>query len=349
MITMRDIRKKRSVTAGIAICMLVTLVVLGTSATATAKNATVTIDDLTIAPGENATLPIIVSNVTDLGGCDINIEYDASVVHIVNITPGDMTLLRYTINNGTGWMHANTIDVTGLDNDVVVAYINLTAVGNNGDTSQLDITIDQLFNVNYDPINYTVTNGTLTIEKLLDIEPPMITAADASRDTILADNGRARSPGTNVSTINVMVNDDESGVSGVTIDLSPVGGSPVQPMEHISGTDIWKVSTGATMGINQTHQLTINATDGAGNSNNTAAITLTVLRRGDVYRDNRVDMQDAMRISGYITGAEPDPNSLDLLVGDVVGTSGNPAGDGMMNLLDVLYIARYAAGMEDAP
>ncbi|RZN36777.1 MAG: hypothetical protein EF813_06360 [Methanosarcinales archaeon] len=347
---MRDIQKKRSVAAGIALCMLVMLVVFGTSATATAKNATVTIDDLTIAPGENATLPIMVSNVTDLGGCDIRIRYDASVVHVVNITPGDMTLLRYTINNGTGCMHANTIDVTGPDNDVVAAYINLTAVGSNGDTSPLDIIVDQLVDVNYDSINYTVTNGTLTVEKLLDMEPPMIAVTGASRDTILNDNDRARSQGTNVTLINVMVNDDDSGVSGVTIDLSPVGGSPVQLMEHVSGTDIWKVSTSATMGVNQTHQLTINATDGAGNSNTTAAITLTVLRRGDVCRDNRIDMQDAMRISGYITGAEPDPGSQDiLLVGDVVGTSGSPAGDGMMNLLDVLYIARYAAGMEDAP
>jgi hypothetical protein len=105
---------------------------------ASAQTATITIDDLIVEPGENVTMPIIVSNVTDLGGCDINITYNVSVVHMVNVTEGDMTLLRYLIDNGTGWVRMNTINVTGLTEDVVVAYLSLTAVGRDGDTSPLE-------------------------------------------------------------------------------------------------------------------------------------------------------------------------------------------------------------------
>jgi hypothetical protein len=203
--------------------------------------------------------------------------------------------------------------------------------------------------VNFDLINHTVINGTFTIEKPPDTTPPMVTDAFASRDTILNDNGRARAAGTDVTVINVTVTDDDSGISGVTIDLSPIGGSAVQPMGQITGTDIWTVATNATSGINQTHQLTINATDNTGNCNDTVKITLTVLRRGDVFRDNVVDIEDVMCISGYITGTEPDLPSALMLVGDVVGASGNPVGDGKVDLRDALYIARYAAGLEDAP
>jgi hypothetical protein len=314
---------------------------------ASAQTATITIDDLIVEPGENVTMPVIVRNVTGLGGCDINLTYNASVVHIVNVTEGDMTLLRYLIDNGTGWVRMNMINVTGLAEDVVVAYLNLTAVGSNGDISPLNIVIDKLFDMSYDSINYTVTNGTFTIEDLPDTEPPLVMEASASRDTILNDNGRARAPGTNVTVLNVTVTDGDSGVANVTINLSSVGGSPVQPMERITGTNIWSVATNAVSGINQTHQLTINATDHAGNYNDSVSVELTVLRRGDMYRDNIIDMNDVMCISGCITGIDPDPP--DPLVGDVVGALGVPEGDGIVDLMDALYLARSEAGLESEP
>jgi len=339
---MKIIERILFVAAGLALCMLV-------CAPAASAVATVSVGDFAAEPGENITIPIMISNVTDLGGCDINIMYESSVVHVTNVTPGEMTLLRYTINNGTGWMHANTINITGLDADVIIAYVNLTAVGSEGDSSPLGIVVDQLFDVNFDQINHTVRNGTFTIEKRLDITPPVVADVFVSRDTILSDNGRARTPRTNVSMLRVTVTDDDSGVSSVSIDLSPIGGDAVQPMEQITGSDIWTVTTNAISGINRTHQLTINATDNTGNCNDTVEIELTVLRRGDVCRDNVVDMTDAMRISGYVTGAEPDPPQSILLLGDVVGASGDPVGDGVVDLMDALYIARYASGLEDAP
>jgi hypothetical protein len=213
--------------------------------------------------------------------------------------------------------------------------------------SPLNIAVDKLFDMSYDSINYTVTNGTLTIEDPPDAEPPLVMEASASRDTILNDNGRARAPGTNVTVLNVTVNDGESGVSDVSIDLSPIGGSQVQPMEQITGTDIWSVTTNAVSGINWTHQLTINATDHAGNYNDSVSVELTVLRRGDVCRDNIIDMNDVMRISGCITGIDPDPPNR--LVGDVVGALGVPEGDGIVDLMDALYIARSEAGLESEP
>ena len=322
-----------------------------TTATVIPTSTTVSIEDVTVSPGESVVVPIMVNSVTNLGGCMINMTYNASVVHVTDVTPGDMDLLACNINNGSGWMYANAINYSefGLSGNVVFAYVNLTAVGGDGDTSPLNITVEHLFDVGYDNITHTVINGTFTTGAE-DSEPPLVTDASASRNTILNDNGRPRAPGTNVTVLNVTVTDSGSDVANVTINLSSIGGSPVQPMEQIPETNIWTVTMNATAGINLTHQLTINATDNDGNYNNTVAIQLTVLRRGDVCRDDTIDHKDVMYIARYLAGLEPEStNPPDVLVGDVVGVAGEPEGDGVVNLMDALYMARYGAGFEIEP
>jgi hypothetical protein len=324
-----------------------------TTAEYVTPSTTVSIEDVTVAAGGFAIVPIMVNNVVNLGGCIIDMVYNASVVHVTNVTPGDMDLLVSTFDNGTGWMYANAINASefGMSGDVVFAYVNFTAVGVDGDASPLNITVGDgnLFDVNFSAIDHTVINGTFTIGAE-DGEPPLVTNASASRDTILNDNGRARAPGTNVTVLNVTVTDSGSGVANVTINLSSIGGSPVQPMEQIPETNIWTVTMNATAGINLTHQLTINATDNDGNYNDTVAIQLTVLRRGDVCRDDTIDHKDVMYIARYLAGLEPESsNPPTVLVGDVVGIAGDPEGDGVVNLMDALYIARYGAGLEIKP
>jgi hypothetical protein len=267
---------------------------------------------------------------------------------VTDVIPEDMDLLAYKINNGSGWMYANAISTSELSGDVVFAYINLTAVGSMGDSSLLDITVNQLFDRTSAPISHTVIDGMFIIEA--DTEPPLVIDASASRDTILNDNGRPRALGTNITVLNVTVIDEESDVSSVTIDLSPIGRSPVQPMERIAGTDIWTVTTNATDGINFTHQLTINATDNEGNYNNSTSIMLTILRRGDVCRDDVTDRKDVVYIARYLAGLEPEcSNPPSVLVGDVVGIYGDPEGDGVVDMMDAFHIAMYAAGLENEP
>ena len=319
-----------------------------TTTTEVPPSTTVSIKDATVAPDESIIVPIMINNVTNPGGCAINITYNSSVVHVTDVIPEDMDLLAYKINNGSGWMYANAISASGLSGDVVFAYINLTAMGSMGDSSLLDITVNQLSDITYTPITHTVIDGIFTIGA--DTKPPLVIDVSASRDTILNDNGRPRAPGTNITVLNVTVIDEESDVSSVTIDLLPIGGSLVQPMGRIAGTDIWTVTTNATDGINFTHQLTINATDNEGNYNNSTSITLTILRRGDVCRDDVTDRKDVGYIARYLAGLEPEcSNPPSVLVGDVVGIFGDPEGDGVVDLMDALYIARYGDGLENEP
>ncbi len=308
---------------------------------------TVAVADVIAKTGESVTVPIMINDSVNLSGCAIDFEYDSSVVHVTDVTSGDMQLLACNVDNGTGWMYANAADPAGLNGDVVFAYVELTAVGGMGDESLLDITVDQLLDTSYTPINYTVTDGLFTI--ITEVVPPVVTNVSASRDVILNDNGRTRAPGTDVTTITATVTDADSGVAGVTIDLSSIGGSEVQSMERIGATDIWTVDATATDGVNETNLLVITATDNVNNSNS-ASVELTVLRRGDVCRDNVVDSKDVLYIARYLASLEPEvSNPPTILVGDVVGVGGVPEGDGVVDLMDALYIMRCEAELEDQP
>ncbi len=186
-----------------------------------------------------------------------------------------------------------------------------------------------------------------------DTAPPLVTNPSATPSVILSDTGRPRAAGTNCSQLNVTVT-DEAGVANVTIDLSAIGGSAAQPLQRISGTatnGVWSVTTSATIGVNATHALRVNATDLYGKSNDSVSITLEVLRRGDVVRDDVVDLKDALYIARFTVGLEPEAsNPPSAFVADVVGNAGDPAGDGRVDMKDVLYIARWVTDLEpEAP
>jgi hypothetical protein len=182
-----------------------------------------------------------------------------------------------------------------------------------------------------------------------DTAPPTVLNPTVNPAVILNDNGRPRAAGSNVSRINVTVLDD-GGVANVAINLSALGGSAAQPMALIAGTNmngVWSVATTATTGINATSSLVVRARDFYDRTNTTVSVPLEVRRRGDVVRDNVVDMKDVLYIARYTVGLEPEvSNPPTALVADVVGNAGDPRGDGKVDMKDVLYLAKWLVGQE---
>nr|MBC2748361.1 hypothetical protein [ANME-2 cluster archaeon] len=303
----------------------------------------VIIENVEAASGEFTAALVIVNNASNLGSGSITVTYNPSVVHVTNVTSGDgnaLVIQDWNADNTAGSVTIAAWDADeSLNGDVVFAHVTFHAVGEFQDSTPLAISSSELIDyTSYGIIGHSVTNGTFSI---IDNEPPVITAAIATLDVILSDNGRPRVPGTNVTVLNATVLDSESGVVNVTIDLSPIGGSDDQVMERIAGTDVWTVTTTATDGINLTHELVVTATDGADNTN-TSVIGLTVLLRGDVVRDGELNSADALYLAKYMVGKEPMPS---LLVSDM-----SPAqGDGKITSADALYLAKYLVGKEAAP
>ena len=304
------------------------------------KETVLHIEDVNVSLGGSKTVPITVFNVTNMGGCEINFTYDQTVVYVTEITRGDMNFsFVYNINNGSGWMRANALDTDGVDGNVIFANITLTAVGNKDDVSALEFGESLLIDPSYNEIAHITDNGTFTIGPNM---LPQVTNVSADPDTILYDNGRPRTPGTNLTSLSAHVIDVDGNVTTVTIDLSSIGGLPAQPMKNVSG-DMWEVTTNATeVAINAPdflHQLTITATDNEGGVNDSVSINLKVLKRGDVNGDGFVNKTDAEYVSRYLAGLEPEVSPL---VGDVIGKAGAPVGDGVVDLRDALYIAKYS-------
>ena len=307
------------------------------------KISVVLIEDVTSVLNGYAFTSIMVNNVTDLGSGSITVTYNTSVVHVTNVTSGDgnaLVVQDWNVDNSTGSVRIFAQDADESHNgDVFLAIVNFHAVGEYPDSTPLAIGSSELIDyTTYGSIGHSVTNGTFSI---IDNEPMVITDAIATSDVILNDNGRSRTPGTNVTVLNATVLNSGSGVVNVTINLSSIGGSNDLVMERIAGTDVWTVATNATDGINLTHELVVTATDGSNNTN-TSVIGLTVLLRGDVVRDGDLNSADALYIAKYLVGKEPMPS---LFVGDM----SPDIGDGKITSADALYLAKYLVGNEVAP
>lgn len=329
-----------------------------TALTGIAAAETVSIGSTGAIPGASVTEPIMINDVTDLGAGTIQVSYNSSVVHVTAVTNGSgdaLTIIAWRVNNSTnpGSVRISAYNTSGQTGDVIFADVTYEAVGAIGETSPLGITVDALFDIYYTDIAYSVTNGSFRVK---DTIAPVVTNPSATPDVILNDNGgRPRAAGTNTTTLNVTVTDNDVGVASVTIDLSPIGGSSNQPMSLVQGTNmsgVWSVTTTATAEscINVTSDLVVNVTDGDDNSNISVSIPLEVLRRGDVKRDNVVNMMDMLYIARYTVELEPEvSNQPSVFIADVVGEAGNPVGDGKVDMKDALYIARRVALLEAAP
>lgn len=129
-----------------------------------ASETTIGIGDYSVEPGNTIAVPIRINDTVMLGGGEINFTYDPTVVHVTDVLRGDLRFsFKYMINNGSGWMRANALDVSGLSGNVTFAYLDLTAVGDDGDASPLNIASANIFDINYTTIAYTVNNGSFTI------------------------------------------------------------------------------------------------------------------------------------------------------------------------------------------
>ncbi len=128
-----------------------------------ASETTIGIDDYSVEPGNTVTVPIRINDTVMLGGGEINFTYDPTVVRMTDVLQGDLRFsFKYKINNGSGWMRANALDVDGLSGNVTFAYLDLTAVCDDGDTSPLNIASANIFDINGTTIAYTTNNGSFT-------------------------------------------------------------------------------------------------------------------------------------------------------------------------------------------
>jgi hypothetical protein len=129
---------------------------------------TVSVGDASVMSGDSVTMPIMVNYVTNLGSGTIDVSYNASIVHVTAVTDGTGNALKVQ-----DWNADNNIGIVRIvawnasiphSGDVIFANVTYKAVGYEGSSTTLNITVGDLTDYyNCTQINHTITNGTFTV------------------------------------------------------------------------------------------------------------------------------------------------------------------------------------------
>ncbi len=130
--------------------------------------ATISIGNASTNTGCTTLVPITIDNAANLGSVDINLTYNSSVVIAVNVTGGDFDVTIPNLeHNRSGLVRIGAIQTekSGLNGSVNLAWVKLKAVGNLGEISPLNISVNTLKDATNEcnNISHTITNGTFTV------------------------------------------------------------------------------------------------------------------------------------------------------------------------------------------
>lgn len=166
---------QKKVISGILLGSLIVLLSLSISALVTAEGSDVTvvsIGDIEVPQGGTVKAPVMVRNVTALGGGVISISYDSTVVHVTDVTGGGGNALllgawcsNNSVNPGYVKIASYSNRITGKTGDVIFADVSYKAVGAAGNASTLNTCVDSLFNIGYVDISHNIENGTLSVSE----------------------------------------------------------------------------------------------------------------------------------------------------------------------------------------
>ncbi len=121
---------------------IIILVCLAYATGAVQALPTVSIQDITLTPGETAITRVTVSDVTDLGTIALDLAYDPAVMHVTGVSGGGFDtgpLSNYNNTFGTARIGAFQIQNAGLAGTATVCEIAIVAVGAAGSSTPLRI------------------------------------------------------------------------------------------------------------------------------------------------------------------------------------------------------------------
>jgi len=125
---------------------------------------------------------IIIENAVNVGACDINITYNASV-NVTNVTDGNFDVTMANENNTSlGWVRIGAFqtDNPGLNGDIILADVTFNKTADVSDIcSLIEITVNTLKDATpypqHNPISYTVEGCTIVV-----LAPPATTPTDSN-------------------------------------------------------------------------------------------------------------------------------------------------------------------------
>ena len=137
------------------------------------------INDTSVNPGDSTTVPILiyVTDPTGLGAATIELHYNSSVVNVTSASDSDFDVITPNIQNSLGYTRIVTYQSSQFGvgpGTILFANVTLQSVGTAGDSSLLSLSVITLSNNTGQPLSYTISNGTFTINTINN--PPVLDA-----------------------------------------------------------------------------------------------------------------------------------------------------------------------------
>ncbi|HVM44556.1 MAG TPA: dockerin type I domain-containing protein, partial [Candidatus Thermoplasmatota archaeon] len=136
-------------------------------------------------PLSTVAVPMLLSNVTDLGALTVNLTFDPAVVQLVGVGPGNLTgaSLTWNVNNSTGSLGllVTLSDVPGASGTFEVVVLTFSAVGPAGARSALDLTTTEAVHSDGSAFLVADVDGTFRSGLLGDVtNDGLVDAADVT-------------------------------------------------------------------------------------------------------------------------------------------------------------------------
>ena len=275
-----------------AVIVLLALVLLPMiPAQADGSETVVSIPDATVGPGEEVTLPINITNITNVGAITIWLCYDPTIVTIPagGIANGNMgALWSYSIDNITGEAKMTWVDPYGKNGTFVFAYVTLKA-GNVSGSSTLDIQVITLVDTDENQIAHTVNDGTFTVME-----------GNATLEGHVSFNGRGTAP-------------EDKWIEDFVVRFfqggSEMAWSPINATTNNTGVFTITSLIPGTYDVSIKNwtclsEVVSNVTLTAGN---TTVVDFGTTREGDSNNDDHIDILDASLLVGAFGSSEGGP------------------------------------------
>ena len=256
-----------------AVIVLLALVLLPMMpAQANGTGTVVSIPDAKVGSGAEVTLPLNITNVTDLGSATIKLYYNKNIVSVTKVADGNLGAITSGIDNLHGVTTMTWFSPTGKTGDFVFAYVTLKAGAQSG-TSPLDIQVVTLTDSTATDIAHTVDDGTFTV--------------DATRPTV-----------TGVTPDPVLLTDAQVGPGNfrVTIDYSEAMNTSVAP----------------TISFDPTVASTLSFSSGAWSDDDSYVATYNVADAGVTVAGVNITISGAKDVIGNVQNPYTASNAFDI-------------------------------------
>jgi hypothetical protein len=143
--------------------VLLVMLIFGMTQSLAAAATTVSMDDVTVDQGKNVTVSIMISGITNYGTGTINVEYDPLVAKVTDVVGNAKSSLVAWNANNPGKVSISAWNLAGTSGGLAFADVTFKALGSNGSSTALTLTVDTLQDTSYAEITRNINSGSLTI------------------------------------------------------------------------------------------------------------------------------------------------------------------------------------------